>query len=310
MNNEITFDATTHTYTNSNGNPYISVTTLLKKFGLSPDYGMIPQDVLARAAQRGTAIHASLEELVRSQGTNVTTSEAQLLKEYFAFRNIDYTTCEPEVLLYDNNYMVAGTTDLIYLDGNDLCLIDHKTTSTIHYDSVSWQASIYIYMRCDGDILQYYMYKPKVFWYRDGKMEVKDLPLIDYDEVVKLLEAHKNNTPYTYIVDTSMIISDSKLHMLEGLLQEKEMYESYIKNLDKKIDVMVEEVKKGMINEKRKTMNVGDCNFTYTAPTTQTKIDNAKVKEYCALNNIDIAVFQKTSAVKDRLILKYNPSNK
>ena len=56
----ISFDSETHTYTNEEGKKLISVTTLLKQEGISPNYDCVNEDVLKAAADRGTYIHKEI----------------------------------------------------------------------------------------------------------------------------------------------------------------------------------------------------------------------------------------------------------
>ena len=56
----ILFDEKTHTYTDD-GKHLISVTQLMKKHGLAPDYSGVSESVLGAKAQRGTLIHKEIE---------------------------------------------------------------------------------------------------------------------------------------------------------------------------------------------------------------------------------------------------------
>ena len=56
-NTRIFFDETSHTYLLDDDKILIGVTSLMKKFGLSPDYSGIPEATLKKAAEEGTAIH-------------------------------------------------------------------------------------------------------------------------------------------------------------------------------------------------------------------------------------------------------------
>ena len=58
--NDFQFDKNKHEYT-LDGRPLISVTQLMKKHGLSPDYSAVDPEVLFAAAERGTLIHRGSE---------------------------------------------------------------------------------------------------------------------------------------------------------------------------------------------------------------------------------------------------------
>ena len=300
------FDEKNHVYTKNNTN-YISVTTLLKQYGLSANYAGIPADVLQKAAARGTAAHKAFENYIKSNGSTIPQApdfgsiEVPQLQAYVINRNIDLTQSQSEQIVYDDTYCVAGTLDWMYYDNNEKILADFKTTSSIHTDAVSWQLSIYNYMLHQGDLILYYTTKLMVFHFYQGKFVVKEVPLIEYQEVVNLLEAHKNGTPYTYTVNTSMILSDTESTVLSQLLYEIESHENLVKQLKIKYDTIVKPVADRMKLNKRDTVTINNIKFTLTGGSSRKTLDPTLVKSYCEQNNIDVDQFYKTSVVKEGL---------
>ena len=61
QNKKVFFSDIVHCYLNDKGEELIGVTSLMKKHGLGADYSGIPQDVLERAAERGSRVHRLLE---------------------------------------------------------------------------------------------------------------------------------------------------------------------------------------------------------------------------------------------------------
>ena len=55
------FNEDKHEYT-LDGKKLISVTQLMSKYGLAPDYSNVDPEVLKRKAQRGTLIHKEIED--------------------------------------------------------------------------------------------------------------------------------------------------------------------------------------------------------------------------------------------------------
>lgn len=298
----IQFDEATHTYTRNN-NPYISVTTLIKQFGLSPDYSGIPKEILEKAAARGNATHKDLENFIK-QGTTTNNPDLINFSKYVAIRNIDLTTAKSEQMVYDDNYLVAGTVDFQYFDGDDDIIADFKTTSSIHWEAVSWQLSIYAYMICQGDILQYYMKHLKVFHMYNGKFTVKDVPTIEYDEVIKLFEAYKNNTSYTYVPDLTNIISNSESVVLSTLMDEIAQCEMLLKDLNKKKDEMKKKLQTNMETQNKKHFCINDIEVIYSEGSSRKTLDTDKVKVLCEANNLDINDMYKISEVKPKLVVK------
>ena len=86
--NDIVFEEDSHTYTR-NGANYISVTTLLKKYNLSAHYSaQIPPAVLAQAAQRGTNVHKSLEEYIKTGVSSIYCDELTTFSKYVTNQGI------------------------------------------------------------------------------------------------------------------------------------------------------------------------------------------------------------------------------
>ena len=140
--NEFQFDKNTHVYT-FNGYPLISVTQLMKKHGLSPDYSAVDPEVLFAAAERGTLIHREIEEYLK-------TGEPGFTEECAAFadmaEDMHLSKIESEVMVH--NDIVAGTVDImctgITKDARTVSILgDFKTTTQLYIDAVRWQLSIY-----------------------------------------------------------------------------------------------------------------------------------------------------------------------
>ena len=132
------FDESKHEYT-VNGKVLLSVTQLLKKHDIAPDYSFVDKVVLELSARRGTAIHKEIEDYTD-------TGEVGFSEEFYtAVELLEVNGLTPigaEIVTY--NDITVGTIDLICLDRHGkYILIDTKTTSTIHKQAVAWQLSIY-----------------------------------------------------------------------------------------------------------------------------------------------------------------------
>lgn len=120
------------------GKELISVTTLMKKHGLSPDYSNVDPKVLRNKAMRGTLIHKELEDWLLS-------GESGFTKELYAFvelsKELEIENATPEQKVH--NDIVAGTVDLQADYKGGTLLADFKTTASVHTEAVRWQMSIY-----------------------------------------------------------------------------------------------------------------------------------------------------------------------
>lgn len=297
----MTFDEDSHAYTKS-GKTYISVTQLLQKYGLSANYAGIPTDVLAKAAARGTAIHKGLEDYIKLGTNSNNLPEVSMLEQYVNSRGINTALSHSEAVVYDDTYSIAGTLDWQYTDGSDNIIADFKTTSTLHMEAVSWQLSIYNFLVCKGDTLSYYLNKLKVFHFTNGRMYVKDVPTIEYNEVERLLKANFNGDPnYTYVKDTSSVVTDSEDKLLSQIMLEIEMYKKATKELEAK----AEELQKPILERMERTHNTrivtDNLEISYIYETTRRVIDKNMVELLSGIYGFRADDYTKTSTVKPRL---------
>lgn len=163
----------------------ISITQLLSKHGLSPDYGAIDKEVLHKKAERGTYIHEELENYIKN-------GEIGFTDELFQFIDIckeqNIKPLKSEFMVY--NDLVAGTLDTAGMIGELSYLGDYKTTSALHLISVAWQLSLGEYL--DGKHYD----KLLAFWFNNGNCKIVELQRIPVEEIEKLLESEKNGILY------------------------------------------------------------------------------------------------------------------
>ena len=145
---KIEFDSKLHRYTVDGEIASISVTELLRKHGLAPDFRAVNKGVLEAASERGTNIHKDLECLIKFVDYDPFTQEGVSFKKYIE-DFIDCATAEQMVAFKYQSMWIAGTADILgfFKRKEKGCFIaDHKTTSVVHRETVSWQVSILDYM--------------------------------------------------------------------------------------------------------------------------------------------------------------------
>lgn len=138
---KVRFDSDTHTYT-LDGKELSGITSLLDRQLFKDKYSGVPDEILQKAADRGTLIHQQCE--MADEGFPVTSEEAinyMLLKQKYNLRHE-----ESEYLVSDNeNY--ASCIDKVYrYDENTFFLGDIKTTYKLNKEYVQWQLSIYAHL--------------------------------------------------------------------------------------------------------------------------------------------------------------------
>jgi CRISPR/Cas system-associated protein endoribonuclease Cas2 len=284
----INFDEQSHEYTR-NGVTYISTTQLLKKFGLSADYAGIPDAVLQKAANKGKAVHKGLELYIQGDDTMISLiKEVELFNNYVTLKALDRKAMIPEQVIYNDQYRIAGTVDLQYVDGNSNIIADFKTTSTLHIDVVAWQLSIYNYILVNGDLMKYYFNKLQAIHFNNGRMYVKEIYTVDYDAVKALLEANNNNATVFNYVKPNKVISTSQETLIKQLLTEKKAYEEHLETLDKEIEVVLNLIKDDMEKHKEYSYKTPDLNIVYTPEVRRRSLNQTKVKEYLVKQGEDI----------------------
>lgn len=262
----IEFNEATHEYFND-GKKLISVTQLMRKHGLAPDYSAVNQAVLTAKAERGTLIHKEIEEFIK-HGEIGFTSELTAFHEYIWKNNI--TIIQSETIAF--NDIVAGTADLILEDANgDRIIADIKTTATLHKESVSWQLSIYSKL-----LEQYGCTRGQAFHFdKDGNLSVVEISLKPIAEVERLLECERNGEIY-----------EQKLTVAEVDIAELYSLEAYIEHCDKQKKQAEDRAKelRAMLLEKMeeqgvKTFENARIRLTYKAPYEKSTIDSARLKK-------------------------------
>lgn len=138
IQSKVVFEATAHTYTNEAGKTLSGVTSLMKKYLFAKLYADVPQAILDKAKDRGSATHANIQLLV--EGILQAGTEPTIKCFEDACKDIHFVASE---YLVSDNEVIASSIDLI----DDQCnLYDVKTTSALNKEYLQWQLSIYAYL--------------------------------------------------------------------------------------------------------------------------------------------------------------------
>ena len=196
----ISFDKETHTYTND-GRLLLSVTEVIKRYVFPDMYSNVPEEVLAKAAERGTATHAIIERYINDSLTNEDYEEHkadidallnEITKMHFFLAQSERTVSDGELL--------AGTIDIIGIcnDGitERLMIADIKTTSKLNIEYLQWQLSLYSYLMCKADGKEYIADdSPDLYGIhlRDGKCKIVKIEPLPLEAIESLLDAIRNN---------------------------------------------------------------------------------------------------------------------
>ena len=209
-NKEVAFNEWLHVYTASDGHTLIGVTELMKRHGLSPDYGGISKDVLEKAAARGTAIH----QLLQDYDDGKAVIEDENLKAYKALGLKVHCS---EYLVSDNE-IVATFIDKVL---DDCSIADVKTTSSVHRRPLEWQLSIgaYLFELQNPGKKVPHLYCIHV---RDGKAKLIEVSRIPDDAVERLLECERCGVVYSdnpVPADAALALEEQAVVLAEQLDQ-------------------------------------------------------------------------------------------
>lgn len=289
----VTFDELTHSYI-CGDKLLVGVTTLMKKHGLSPDYGDVPAEVLAKAAARGTAIHNLLEDY--DNGKTVQEDEAGNLS---AYRKLGLKINRSEYLVTDGE-TVASFIDKVY---EDCSLADVKTTATVHNRSVAWQLSIYAYLfeKMNPSKKVPHIYCIHV---RDGKAKEIELNRIPDEEVEALLLAEKEGRIYedkVELPDAGLALQDQEVLALVETLNTIAQYEAAIKAEKERAAALQDRLYQYMTDNNLDEMGCTMGKFTRKASYTRQSVDTQRLKKEMP----DIFTkYQKETVVKGSVTFK------
>jgi len=300
MSDYVTFDPFLHEYTSVYGETVISVTQLLQKHGISPDYSAVPKALLAQSAEIGTKRHEMLQRAIESQGADIADDPA--IKWFMANIYPKYTDWHCEQMVWidgiSNPIPVAGHIDIWAKDPvtGRYIIIDFKTTSSFHYDSVAWQDTIYRKLWAftnnlpeeEADIAGFHAPNK-------GDCKWIDLNPVPQEELDSLMEAESKGVLYAR--KTDMVLSTGNQALVaefEARILELKEIEGYYKQFKEEL---YEKMVEGGVTE----IETAQLKISIVRPSTRTSFDSTKFKE----DHADMYdQYVKTSQVKGSVRVK------
>lgn len=268
-NKEVAFNEWLHVYTASDGHTLIGVTELMKRHGLSPDYGGISKDVLEKAAARGTAIH----QLLQDYDDGKAVIEDENLKAYKALGLKVHCS---EYLVSDNE-IVATFIDKVL---DDCSLADVKSTSSVHRRPLEWQLSIgaYLFELQNPGKKVPHLYCIHV---RDGKAKQIEVNRIPNDAVERLLECERCGVVYSdnpVPSDAALALEEQAVVLAEQLDQIARL-KLAIKETEQASEELQQRLYDYMTENNLDEMACELGTFIRKAPYTKKSLDSARLKK-------------------------------
>lgn len=141
IKSNVIFDRRNHAYY-LDGKQLSGITSLLDRQLFKDKYLGIPEDVLRKAAERGTFIHQECE--LADNGFSVIEQEAL---NYLRLKEKHNLKIEESEYLVSDNEHYASCIDKVYRYDEDIFFLgDIKTTYRLNKEYVMWQLSIYAYL--------------------------------------------------------------------------------------------------------------------------------------------------------------------
>lgn len=270
---KVVFDEAAHTY--HLGKKELSgITGTLIKRAFPDTYKDIPEAVLKKAAERGGMIHNAIELLNTVFGSDINQypSPPQELRDFCDMTaQYDLHHVESEYLVTDGKYF-ASAIDGVFADGEgNIYLVDYKTTSTLHYNNVSLQLSIYArwFERQNPKL---HVKELVCMWFKDGKSKFQPLPRVSDEKIDELIDAYlKNDDTYQYVVDVPQEFSE--------LEQEYRLLTARMEALKQRQDTIKEQLMKFMETNKQASIKTTYGSYSYVAASTRKTFDTKLFKD-------------------------------
>lgn len=136
-----------HRYLINGVEAHLSLTQLLRKHNLAPDYSKVNKEVLQKRAKIGTDKHKDLELVIKDEKYEPMTLAGQNYKEWFD-KNVECGDSEVVLGIDYKGLLIGMQADALLLLNPDkegvqyLCVDDHKFNAQLHKEYVRWQTSV------------------------------------------------------------------------------------------------------------------------------------------------------------------------
>lgn len=247
------------------------------------EYPNIPQAVLEKARNLGSAIHHAIEKWFKG---DIVTEHRDFVNKFVKLtEKKGYIHLASEYLVTDFvNF--ASAIDVVFLKENGhVVLGDIKTTSKVHTEKVSWQLSIYKYFfkLLNPDLI---VDELVVIWLPTkssyGRAAIKKVDEIPESECKRLLECEITGecykpleTPETDVVADNSLVAAMVEQFTDGIIQCTER----AKAAKDELTLLNQTLKSAFEQYGVKSLKNDRLSISYVEERTQMRLDTAKLKE-------------------------------
>lgn len=249
---------------------YAGVTSILSKVLFPRKYEGVDEEVLQRAARRGTRVHELCQATDTiptdaQEGDDAYQAEVENYKALKAEHGI--TMIANEYLISNADWGIASQIDCVDSEGN---LYDIKTTYTLDKEYVSWQLSFYAALfelqnpgRNAGKLY--------AVWLRGDKCELVEVERKEIEQLWRVLYAWRDRETLT-TADGEEI--ESLVTIEEQIAETREQ----LKALEDKRAKALEPIQVKMTNNGIKTLDGDRIKITIVPDSTTIKFDSKRFK--------------------------------
>ena len=271
------FDEQSHTYTTADGVVLSGVTSIIKQVLFPDKYRCIPDEVLAKAAKRGTAIHNECEDINLLGASSLSDFSSMEARNYHRLLEENNITMIASEYLVSDESVVATMIDCIDDQGN---LYDIKTTATLDTDSLSWQLSFCDYLFVRQNIL---LDRPSSrlygIWLRGDTARIVEVERKTDEEIERVLQVYLNGDT---IAPKPTVFSSPEEEALVKISEQEEAIISLKQMLDyheAKKQESLDLLKEKMEREGIKKLETPRLLVTLVAESTSSTFDSKRFKE-------------------------------
>lgn len=233
VKSRVVFDSENHTYT-LDGKQLSGITSLLSRQLFKDKYDQVPEQILKKAANRGTMIHQSCELL--DEGFSVGTQEAQNYQKIKERYNLVHE--ESEYLVSDNEHYASCIDKVFRYDDTTFFLGDIKTIYTLDKEYVQWQLSIYAYLfekqNPGARVTSIF-----AIWLRGGTYKLVELDRLSDEKIERLLLCDSQGLQYNpneqtmpvVFKDSERLIVEIETQMKQLEQQKKTLHEGLLREM-------------------------------------------------------------------------------
>lgn len=249
---------------------YSGVTSILSQVLFPNKYKDVDEDVLARAAARGTRIH-ELCQATDTIPTEPQEGDDQYVSEVTNYELLklsnDITMIANEYLVSRDDWGIASQIDCVDSDGN---LYDIKTTYRLDTEYVSWQLSFYaeMYEHQNPTLKAGKLY---AIWLRGAESKLVEVPRKTPEQVEQVIKAWQAG-------ETLTSADGDDIDRLVAIEEQIAQLKDALSELETKRLQALEPIQAKMVEDGVKSVDNPRIKITLVADSTSTRFDSKRFK--------------------------------